>query len=52
MTIFFYHIMAITLPAAILLQSEAIDILQGMNLITAVKGLCSNMWRNIEDYHE
>ena len=52
MTIFFYHIMAITLPAAILLQNEAIDILQGMNLITAVKGLCSNMWRNIEDYRE
>lgn len=44
--------MAITLPAAIFLQSEVIDILQGINLITAVKGLCSKMWRNIEDYHE
>lgn len=44
--------MAITLPAAIFLQSEVIDILQGINLITAVKGLCSNMWHNIDDYHE
>ena len=48
----FYHIMAITLPATILLQSETIDILQGMNLITALKGLCSNMQHNIDDYHE
>ena len=48
----FFHIMAITLPATILLQSETIDILQGMNLITALKGLCSNMRHNIDDYHE
>ena len=48
----FYHIMTITLPATILLQSETIDILQGMNFITALKGLCSNMWHNIDDYHE
>ena len=48
----FYHIMAITLPASIMLQSETINILQGMNLITALKGLCSNMQRNIDDYHE
>ena len=30
----FYHIMAITLPATILLQSETIDIFQGANLST------------------
>ena len=47
----FYHIMAITLSATILLQSETIDILQGMNLITALKCLCSNMQHNIDDYH-
>ena len=35
-----------------MLQSETIDILQGMNLITALKGLCSNMRHNIDDYHE
>ena len=48
----FYHIMAITLPATILLKSETIDILPGMNLITALKDLCSNMWHKIDDYHE
>ena len=48
----FYHIMAITLPATILLQSETFDILQGTNLIIALKDLCSNMWLNIDDYHE
>ena len=48
----FYHIMAITLPATILLQNEAIDILQEMNLITALKSLCSNMRHNIDDCHE
>ena len=48
----FYHIMAMTLSATILLQSETIDILQGMNLIAALKGLFSNMRHNIDDYHE
>ena len=33
----FYHIMAITLPATISLQSEKTDILQEMNLITVLK---------------
>ena len=48
----FYHIMAILLPGTILLQNETIDILQRMNLITALKDLCSNMRHNIDDYHE
>ena len=48
----FYRIIAITLPATTLLQSETIDILQVMNLITALKGLCFNMRHNIDDYYE
>ena len=44
--------MAILLPGTILLQNETIDILQRMNLITALKDLCSNMRHNIDDYHE
>ena len=45
-------IMAIPLPATILLQSETIDVLHGMNLITALNGFCSNMRHNIHDYDE
>ena len=48
----FYYIMAIALPATILLQTETVDILQEMNLITALKDLCSNMLHNIDDYHQ
>ena len=44
--------MAITLPTIILLYSETTDILQGMNLITTLKVLCSNIRHNIDDYHE
>ena len=32
----FHHIMAIALPATIFLETEAIDVLQGMNLLTAL----------------
>ena len=47
-----YHIMTTILRATILLQSDTIDILQEMNLITALKGPCSNTRHNIDDYHE
>ena len=46
--------MAITLPVTISykVQSGTIGILQEMNLITALKGLRSNLQHNIDDYHE
>ena len=47
----FFYIMAITLPETILLQTETV-ILKGMNLITALKDICSNMLHNIDDYHQ
>ena len=48
----FNHMMEITLPATIFLQGKTIDILLGMNLKIASKDLSSNMWHNIDDYHE
>ena len=48
----FNHMMEITLPATIFLQGKTIDILHGMNLKIASKDLSSNMWHNIDDYHE
>ena len=48
----FNHMMEITLPAIIFLQGKTSDILHGMNLKIASKDLSSNMWHNIDDYHE
>ena len=47
----FNHIMVITLPATILLQKQTVDILQNMNLVTALTGLSYNIQHNIDDYH-
>ena len=49
--VFSNHIMAVTLPATILLQKDTVDVLQNMNLVTGLTGLCSNMQHNIDDCH-
>ena len=49
--VFFNHIMAITLPATILLQKDTVDVLQNMKLVNPLTCLCSNMQHNIGDYH-